>query len=135
MDAAMRELWSQFYDATKQNIMLNPSRITWERQVLVDNGRGVMVPDPDGASEPLTAVVRIAHESSSVPNNAEGAVGLSTNKSFFVMATSDVDLRENDVITETKTGKEWKLGPVDPQGIEGEAFMIQAPLYNAKEET
>jgi hypothetical protein len=89
-----------------------------------------MITDYDVPPETKTAIVRIAHEGGGVQKNGVGPAGLTTNLTKYVVMLYDVDIRENDIITEDG-GMKWKVGAVDPFSLEGEVYMKQAPLNRA----
>ena len=124
-------LWNAAYDSIAQLIQINPCSITWERYPVTVNRRGETVSDTDAAPQIMQAAVRIAQERAGVQQQREGPAGLSANLSKFVIMLPDTDLRQDDVITEVKTGMKWKVGVTDFLSIEGEVYAKQAPLERA----
>jgi hypothetical protein len=128
----MGVLWDSHFDGIEQLIEINPTKITWRRYLLKDNGRGEPIPDTSSAPEELTAFVRISHQKGGVQNTTVAATGLTTNLSMYVIALYDVDLREGDIITsDTMAIRKWKVGVVDELSVEGECYAKQAPLVRS----
>ena len=128
----MGALWDSHYDGIQQLIDINPTKITWPRYPLKDNGRGEMVPDAESAPESLTAWVRLSHQKGGVQNTAIAATGLTTNLTMYIVALHDTDLREGDIVTaDAGAIRKWKIGAVDELSIEGECYAKQAPLVRA----
>lgn len=122
----------QLRDGAKAKIVENPSFVTFERAALIDNGYGVMIPDPDGATTGYSETVRISHEKTAVQNNAEAPTGLSTSFGLFMTMSYDSNIIEGDVILVTETSDFWRVGPVDSFSRFGDVYMLQAVLVKAQ---
>ncbi len=110
-------------------IKFNPSVAKRWVYPMKDNGLGVMIPDLDKQPEIKMEAVRLSHESGSVPTNAVGVTGLSTNASCFLNLYHDSQLEEGNIIG--IDGQGWKVGHVEPAKAEGETYGKHCPLFKA----
>ncbi|MCL2093025.1 MAG: hypothetical protein FWH12_02415 [Treponema sp.] len=125
-------LWENHVEGVEQLIDINPVSITWDRYPVIDNGRGVMVPDPSAPPEKHQAWVRLSHQAGGVQDTSVASVGLTTNKSMYLLMLYNVDLRKDEIITvDFGPIRTWKVGVVDELFVEGECYAKQAPLVRA----
>jgi hypothetical protein len=99
----------------------------WEHFAMVDNGFGKLIPDDESGPVALAARVLLLSEQFSPEKYGEGAAGLTVTFAKYVMALPDVDLMENDVITDVNDMK-WKCGAFSPIDVAGGLVARQAPL-------
>ena len=120
---------NQLRVANDVRIKFNVSLAEWFEFPTKDNGFGVMVRDYEKQPEVKREAIRLSHEASSVPKDATGQTGLSTNASMFV------ELYWNSVLTEGAVivvdGQGWKVGHVDESKVSGQVIAKHAPLYLA----
>jgi hypothetical protein len=128
----MGALFDSAYEGIQRLIDINPVYVTWSRYPLVDNGRGVLIPDTQAEPEVKSAWVRISHQAGGVQDTTVAATGHTTNLSLYLVMLPDVEVRDGDSITaDTGPIREWKVGVVDELFIEGECYGKQAPLTRA----
>jgi CO/xanthine dehydrogenase Mo-binding subunit len=128
----MGALFDSAYEGIQRLIEVNPVLIQWKRYPLMDNGRGMLIPDTQAEPEEKTAWVRISHQAGGVQDTSVAATGHTTNLSQYLVMLPEVDIRDGEIIT-TDTGsiRTWKVGVVDELIIEGECYGKQAPLTRA----
>ena len=131
----MGSLWDDHHDGIRRLIDVNPTKITWNRYPLKDNGYGTMIDDTDAEPEDierLSAWARISHRRGGVQEAAAEATGPTTSLTMYVIAPHDADLRQGDVI-EADSGaiRRWRVEVVDELHVEGECYAKQAPLVRA----
>jgi hypothetical protein len=122
----MKEALKQERDSIKQNILSNPSIVTWATPEMIDNGYGQMIPDPSGSSVDHKERVRLSHEKSGVNTNEETPAGLGTSYSLFVLAAYNSKITKG--ITIMANGSKYNVGTVDTLRKFGGVTGYQAPL-------
>lgn len=108
-------------------INANPSRLSFIRLDMVDDGFGGQIPMGDPLK--YTAKVRISHESKSVPQLEPKPVGLGTNLARYILADYKTLIQEGDRFNYQGTG--WEVGVVDPLSYGSEIVGYQAPIKEA----
>jgi hypothetical protein len=121
----------QAREAIRQTVEDNPTALRLSRTVTVDNGAGVMVPDPfgdrtvfDGRGRiaPLPYGSRVASPEATVP-------GVGIPERQFVLTIWDMDIREGDQLE--YNGFVWAIGPVAEIYRFGGVVGKQAPIKKA----
>jgi hypothetical protein len=98
------------------------------RHLLVDNGRGSMIPGAE--IETHEVVCRVSYESGGVWKNGVWVGGLATDATPYVLASHDADIAEDDVLT--WRGKSYTVGAVTKPTLGGGAVCLQAALVEVK---
>jgi hypothetical protein len=103
------EMVEQFYDAFDRVIQANPTVVTFVKNNIT-----------------ITEIVRLSHETASVPANKTTPVGLGTSFSMFVDMYYDTQIVENCVLKENGNG--WKVNAIDSIKAMGEVYGKRATL-------
>lgn len=114
----------------KAQIRVNPSIITVMRTAMIDNGMGVMIPDPYGTQEPSYITCRISHESKGPDETGTSPAGFSTNLGRMILVAHTTEIIAGDRFE--WQGKTLEIGAVDPLLFAGKVIAYQAPLKEAK---
>lgn len=119
----------QAQEAIGLHIDQSPETVTFQRAPLVDNGFGVMIPDPFGTPTPVSYRVRISHEEFGVRDQQQSPAGLDTALSLWILAPHTATLIEGEAFT--ARGRQLKVGVVDALKKFGGVQAYQAPLIPA----
>lgn len=113
----------------KAQIRVNPSIITVMRTAMIDNGMGVMIPDPYGTQETSYITCRISHESKGPDETGTSPAGFSTNLGRMILVAHTTEIIAGDRFD--WQSKRYEIGPVDPLMFGNAIIGYQAPLKEA----
>jgi len=128
-----KDFLKQARDGVKRLIKESPTKITINRQALVDDGSGdgTLVPDPFGTPEAVSMTVRLSHERRQAPDFEPVQAGFSTNLARFIMTDYKTEIYRGDYFEAIDRG--WRIGPVDTLIKFGGVVGYQAPLIEAED--
>lgn len=120
-------MYKQVRRGIQETIKINPSFVNIEhvQESMIDNGLGVLIPDPNGIKVVERIKCRISYQKKSTDGTIKAPVGLSTNLTQYILTDYRTPITKGDRFNN------YELLEVQPLTREGKIVGYQAELKEA----
>jgi len=120
-------MYKQIRHGIQESIKINPSFVNVEhiQESMIDNGFGILIPDPNGIKVVERIKCRISYQKKSTDGNIKAPVGLSTNLSQYILTDYRTPICTGDRFNN------YEILEVQPLTREGKIVGYQAELKEA----
>lgn len=132
MTQRQQAIFGQMKHSIEYLIGTNPTIVTFEKYIKKDNGFGTMVIDRNSEPAIISEQVKISHNVSGAQKATGTPVGLGEPYYNYILFRPCSQLEENTVVTDTCTGKKYRIHDIDEVKYAGVTYGKRAIIEDVE---